>query len=172
MPFFNFMNKKNEERGELVPEQDAGSAFLSSLLGGDAMDRDKAMQIPSVSACVDLIGRTVAALPVRLYERDSEGAVKEITDDGRLYLLNYDTGDTLQANQFWAAIIADYYLGKGGFAYINRKRGEVESLHYVKADDVSYIKGVDPIFKEYNLMIQGKQYHKVCLIAMDRSNNN
>lgn len=48
------------------------------------------------------------------------GRAVAITDDPRVFLLNDDTGDTLNANEFWRAMIRDYYLGKGGYAYIDR----------------------------------------------------
>jgi len=62
-------------------------------------------------------------------------------------LLNDDTGDTLDSVQFWRALITDYFLGKGGYAYINRNRNNVSSLHYVNEDYIAIIKNTDPIFR-------------------------
>lgn len=45
----------------------------------------------------------------------------------------------------------DYYLGKGGYAYIHRQGGEVVSLHYVQEQEISVLKSPDPIFKDFDL---------------------
>lgn len=160
MAFWNRKKPEPEKRAEVQPETGdvvESDVLLSALLGRDSVTRDVAVQIPAVAACVGLIADTIAGLPIRLYEQKNE--VEEITDDSRLFLLNSDTGDTLTAFQFWSAILADYFLGKGGFAYLNQVRGEVKSIHYVEESMVSYVKNVDPIFKDYDLMVNGKKYH-------------
>ena len=150
-----FWNRK-EERAEVTPEIES-EALLSALLGKDSVTRDTAMQIPAVNACVSLIAGTIAGLPIRLYEKTPD--VKEITDDSRLFLLNSETGDTLTSVQFWQAMIADYFLGRGAFAYLNKRGGRLESIHYVREAAVSYIKNADPIFKDYDILVQGNSYH-------------
>lgn len=160
MAFWNRKKPEPEKRAEVQPETGdvvESDVLLSALLGRDSVTRDVAMQIPAVAACVGLVADTIAGLPIRLYEQKNE--VEEITDDSRLFLLNSDTGDTLTAFQFWSALLADYFLGKGGFAYLNQVRGEVKSIHYVEESMVSYVKNVDPIFKDYDLMVNGKKYH-------------
>lgn len=160
MAFWNRKKPEPEKRAEVQPETGdvvESDVLLSALLGRDSVTRDVAVQIPAVAACVGLIADTIAGLPIRLYEQKNE--VEEITDDSRLFLLNSDTGDTLTAFQFWSALLADYFLGKGGFAYLNQVRGEVKSIHYVEESMVSYVKNVDPIFKDYDLMVNGKKYH-------------
>lgn len=160
MAFWNRKKPEPEKRAEVQPETGdvvESDVLLSALLGRDSVTRDVAVQIPAAAACVGLIADTIAGLPIRLYEKKDE--VEEITDDPRLFLLNSDTGDTLTAFQFWSALLADYFLGKGGFAFLNQVRGEVKSIHYVEESMVSYVKNVDPIFKDYDLMVNGKKYH-------------
>ena len=78
--------------------------------------------------------------------------------DRRLRLLNDEPGDTLNANEFWTAIVRDYYLGKGGYAYIHRQGGVVVSLHYVQEQEISVLKSPDPIFKDFDLEVGGTRY--------------
>lgn len=132
-------------------------ALLAALLGRTTITRDIAMQIPTVSGGIDLIASIVAGTPIRLY-RDEGGKAVEIQDDYRLTLLNDETGDTLNANEFWHAMIRDYYTGKGGYAYLNKVRGQIRSIHYVEEDRVSIIKNADPIFKEFNIQVNGAEY--------------
>lgn len=147
-----------EERAEsIINETSIDSALLQALLGKTTVTKAEALSIPSVQGCIKFAADTVSMLPIKLY-RDINGKVEEIKDDRRVRLLNDDTGDTLDATQFWRALITDYYLGKGGYAYINRGFGGYESLHYVDEIYISQIQNTDPIFKDYNLMINGVQY--------------
>ena len=134
-------------------------ALLTALLNKNVITRDTVLEIPAVQACLQLITGTVASLPICLYETDENGEIKKIEGDNRVRLLNDDTGDTLTATQFWRAIIEDYYLGRGGYAYLNRGIGaQIESIHYVDERHISYYVNVDPIFKDYRILVQGKQY--------------
>lgn len=141
--------------GGLVQTEDA---LLSALLSEETVTKAMALQVPSISGGIDLISGVVAGTPIKLY-RDRNGKAEEIRDDPRVALLNDDTGDTLNANQFWRAILRDYYLGKGGFAYIHREGGKVKSLHYVDEEQISIQKNTDPIFKQYDILVQGQRHY-------------
>lgn len=131
--------------------------LLQALLRGKSVSKAEALNIPSVEACIKFAADTVSMLPIKLY-RENNGKIEEIKDDIRVKLLNDDTRDTLDAVQFWRAIVTDYYLGKGGYAYINKQRNKFVSLHYVDEANISINKNTDPIFKDYNILVQGKTY--------------
>lgn len=131
--------------------------LLKALLGGGPVTRETALQVPTISGGIDLIANLVASTPVKLY-RDKGGKAEEVRDDPRIALLNDETGDTLNANEFWRAITRDYYLGKGGYAYINKEKGRIKSLHYVDEAQIAIQKNNDPIFKDYTLMVNGREY--------------
>ncbi|MCI7254256.1 MAG: phage portal protein [Bacteroidales bacterium] len=132
--------------------------MLAAILAGGSATREMAMQVPTVAGGIDLIANLVASTPIKLY-RDVQGAkAQEITEDRRLRLLNDEPGDTLNANEFWTAIVRDYYLGKGGYAYIHRQGGVVVSLHYVQEQEISVLKSPDPIFKDFDLEVGGTRY--------------
>lgn len=157
-----FFNKRKEEvRADTVNPTDTveSEALLSALLGEEYVTRNTALQIPSVQNCINLIAGTISSLPIKLYKKENDGSAKEITDDKRVFLLNNDTGDTLTATQFWRAIIEDYFLGKGGYAYINRSGNDVVSIHYVDEKSVFIMKNEDPIFKSYDIYVCGKRYY-------------
>jgi len=147
---------KKEERAEDVISQ-AETALLKALLGNTTVTKTEALNIPSVKSCITFIADTVSMIPIKLY-RDNNGKAEEVKNDNRIILLNDDTKDTLDAVQFWRAIITDYFLGKGGYAYINRRFNDVVSLHYVDETHISTIKDIDPIFKKYKIMVNGKEY--------------
>ena len=145
-------NLKRKVRAET--EAEVSDVLLRALVGTEELTKKQALDIPEVSACIDLISGTIASMPIKLYVQRA-GAVEEVKADKRLNLLNKDTRDTLTAKQFWKAMIEDYYLDKGAYAYLN---GTV-SLHYVDAGLVNTVKNENPIFKDYNLYVHDKVYY-------------
>lgn len=152
-----FWNRK-ENRAESPEEKEADSVFLDALFDVQQANKQMALQIPTVSGALDLISNVISSTPIKLY-READGKTEEIRGDYRLKLLNDEPGDTLNSNEFWRAIIRDYFLGKGGYAYINRQGLDVHSLHYVDESCISIIKNTDPIFKDFNICVNGKPYH-------------
>jgi HK97 family phage portal protein len=82
----------------------------------------------------------------------------EVVQDSRPSLLNDDTKDTLDGVQFKRAIVRDYLLYGSAYAFINKKSNKFKSLNYVARRNISIISSVDPIFKDYNINVIGKQY--------------
>lgn len=140
--------------------------LISSGLLTRSIDRDQAMNIPAVSACVDLISDTVAAIPIKLY-KEQDGKVTEM-DDNRVKLLNDDTKDTLDGFQFKKALVEDHLLDGAGYSYINRDRNMVKSLHFVKHESVSINMNVDPIFKSYDILVHGAMYRDFEFLKLTR----
>lgn len=133
---------------------DVSADLLKALLDNEKITREQALEIPSISGAINLIAGVVSCLPVKLYKQDGD-EVSEIKNDERLKLLNHDTQDTLTATQFWRAMLEDYYLGKGAYAYINRSYINVKSLHYIENSYIGILKGTDPIFKDYKIAVNG-----------------
>lgn len=117
-----------------------------------------------------MIGSTVASLPIKLFYQDEKG-VQEI-HDRRTYLLNADTGDTLDPIQMKKAVIKDYYLGHGGYIYIDRSGTFVRSLRYVDESRVSFYTNTDAIFKDYQLSVDGRRFERYDFIELLRNTKN
>ena len=164
--------KRKEKREEVVVDNSSvEEPLLSALLGRETITRETAMNIPSISACVNKIGDTIASLPVKLYRRNGE-KIEEVLNDDRLRLLNADTGDTMDACQFKKAMVLDMLLGKGGYAYVNKVGGKVKSIHYVEENRVSFWTNSDPIFKDYKIQVHGKVYEGWKFIKLLRNTKN
>ena len=148
-------SRRRERRAEGEVQFD--DQLLSAIIGGTQVTREMALQVPTISGGIDLIAGIVAGTPIKLY-RDENGKAEEVKDDPRLKLLNDETGDTLNANEFWRAMIRDYYTGKGGYAYIHKERGKIRSLHYVDEARISIIKNNDAIFKDFAICVDGRSY--------------
>ena len=162
-----FNKKKPETRAE-TGEVTFDDALLTALLNGGTVTKEMALQVPTVSGGVDLIANIIASTPIKLY-KESDGKTEEVKKDPRLRLLNDETGDTLNANEFWKAITRDYLTGKGGYAYINREKGKYKSLHYVDEAQITIQKNTDPIFKDFDILVNGKSYKPFDFIKILRN---
>jgi HK97 family phage portal protein len=142
--------------------------LLEAILNGGSITRAQALSIPSVAANVDFISNCIAAMPVKLYKR-KDGHVEEVTDDTRVRLLNNDTGDTLDAFQMKKALVTDYFLGKGGYCYIQRNKNDVTGLYYVQDDYVVINYDFQPIYKTYIIYVYENQYQPYEFIKLLRN---
>lgn len=160
-------NNKPEIRADtgIVQYEDA---LLKALFGSNGITKETALQIPTVSGAIDLIAGIVASTPIKLY-KENNGEVSEIQGDIRVFLLNDEPGDTMNAHEFWRAIVRDYYLGKGGYAYINKQRGRPKSLHYVDESFVTIQKSKDPIYKDFKILVNGKLYEPFDFLKIIRN---
>lgn len=136
----------------------ADEILLSALIGRSSVTREMALQIPTVRGCISKIANVISSIPIRLYKKGEDGRPEEVLEDKRVILLNDDTGDTLTATQFWRAMLEDYFVGKGGYAYICREKGGYRSLHYVEGRNISFLYNNDPIFKDYEILVNGSSY--------------
>lgn len=149
--------QKPEERADPQRMVTAEESLLQALIGTTEVTKEMMLQIPTVRGCIDKLAGTACRLPICLYKKEN-GTVTEVTDDPRLRLLNRETGDTLNSDEFWRAMIEDYFLGKGGYAYIHKVDGAFAGLFYVKEEDISIILLPDPIFKDYDIVVNGVRY--------------
>lgn len=125
------------------------------------------MEIPTVSACVNKIAETISRLPVKLYRKETD-RITEITDDSRLLLLNGETGDTLNTVDMWKSAIEDYFLGGGAWIYLNSDGIRLKSIHYVDSRNISVMANTDPIFKAFDIMVNGRKYYDFQFLRLFR----
>ena len=168
MKFFNFRNKNQEQENEIRQSDDL---ILKSFLSEDTISECEAMNIPAVSKCVNLIADTVSMIPIKLYKEEFlNGKRKTVeVEDERCDLFNLDTKDTLDGVQFKRALVRDYLLFGGAYAYIKKRRNTVKSLNYVSFENVHIIENFDPIFKDYNILISGQSYKPFEFLKVLRS---
>lgn len=162
---------KNEAESEATSGVLTSEDLLQALLNGETITKEKALSIPAVASAVDTIAGKISTIPLKLYKeevKDGKKTVKSVEDD-RCALINEDTGDTLDGVQFKKAIIADYLLDKGGYAFIKQQGNTTKSIHYVDAEKISILKNSDPIFKSYNIEVNGKKYRDYQFIKVLRN---
>lgn len=171
---FNFWRKRDEGQNQSAPvneNENPSDVLLTALMRGDKITRAQALTIPSVASNTDFITNTIASMPVRLFKR-VDGKVEEVLDDPRVQLLNADTGDTLDSFQFKKAMVEDYLLSSGGYAYIEKYMNEVTGLYYVENDYVVIDYNFKPIYKSYSIFVEDKRYKPFEFIKLLRNTKN
>jgi HK97 family phage portal protein len=152
--------KQKEERQTLE------EILISSGVLTGSVTKTQALNIPALSACVELISMTVASLPIKLYSETGETTKTQA--DPRTDLLNDDTKDTLDGFQFKKALVEDFLIDGAGYAYINRVRNDVKSLHYVENVSVAVNKNTDPIYKKAEILVNGETFRDFQFVKLLR----
>lgn len=155
MKLFNFKKRSIEADQNITDD-----LLLKSILSENTIGKAEALNIPAVARCVNLISDTVAMIPIKLYKEEMVNGKRKTVEieDSRCDLFNYDTKDTLDGVQFKKALVRDYLLDGNAYAYINKRRNLVKSLHYVDCDHVLINQNFDPIFKDYDILVRGQSY--------------
>ena len=170
MGFFHWLIGSEEQTRD-APEEitpPVSDVLLKALLDGEVITREKALTLPAVSGAVDFICNSIASMPVKLFKY-KDGKVEEQEKDARVKMLNGDTGDTLDAFQMKKAMVEDYLLGKGGYCFIERERNDVVALRYVEERYIAVLKNFKPIYKDYEILVEGKAYKPFEFIQLLRN---
>lgn len=173
MPLFKKREKQpaQERAGNAVDETAIDDVLLRSLLAGETISREKALNIPAVASAVDLISSSVASMPVRLFKY-KDGAVIEQHDDERVSMLNGDTRDSLDGFQMKKALIMDFLLDGNGYIFIKKQGNDVEGLFYVRSDQVACSMLNEGIEKTYKIDVVGGEYEPFQFIKLLRNTRN
>ena len=169
MKLFNFKKRSIEANQDITDD-----LLLKSILSENTIGKAEALNIPAVARCVNLISDTVAMIPIKLYKEEMVNGKRKTVEieDSRCDLFNLDTKDTLDGVQFKRALVRDYLLDGNAYAYINKRRNLVKSLHYVDCDHVLINQNFDPIFKDYNITVYGKTYKPYEFLKILRATRN
>lgn len=127
--FFSWAGGLSDQRGL----QTTRPFFISS---GRRVATDEAMQVSTVFACVNLLAKTIASMPLNVYELSSGSRVPA---EGTFLwqILHYSPNQSMTAYEFWSAMICQLALRGNAYARIVRDRkGEVETLWPLNAEQM------------------------------------
>lgn len=149
----------------------ANSDFLQAILSETIVTKETVMELPYLNGCINMISNIIAGLPIKLY-KEQDGSVEEIIDDPRTRCLNDDTGDLLDGYTLKKNMVIDYLLYGEAYAYINRYRNKVKSIHYIENNYVTVSPSTDPIFKDVSIQVMGGQYRYFDFITLAKNTPN
>lgn len=105
-----------------------GNRFFSDA--GSEVSVASAMSLDAVNACVRLISQSIAAMPLYLYQKTSDGRKEAVNHD--LYSLLLDCPNSANtAYEFWESVVTAILLH--GNAYIRKvvSNGKIEALQFM-----------------------------------------
>ena len=110
---------------EKLPPVSSDTAWQDYLMGnGCSISADTALQVAAVFRCVDLISKTMAALPLHMYRDRNDG--KQKAKDHPLYkITNILPNPTTTAYEMIQMLVANILLTRGGYLRIVRNRSGV-----------------------------------------------
>lgn len=132
-------------------KNDEMSRFMGLIAGntGKIVTAEQAIKIAAVFRCVDIICKTMATLPLHLYERTETGKKKAV-DHPLFDLMGMLPNRHTTAWEFRQMYTANALLTRGGFAKIVRNaRGVVTSVYNIPTKNVN---------GPYTNSVNGEQY--------------
>ncbi len=131
---------------------------LSNSNAGVPVNRETAIKVAAVFACVNLISCTIAALPLVLYKNKQGGKIK--AEEHNLYTLLHDLPNPQTISfDFWQMLIVNLLLTGDGIAVIKRDGdGTIRELWNVPSGAVSIYKNSKTNEKYYVITESGNQY--------------
>ena len=98
---------------------------------------NEALQVSTVWACVDLITKTLASMPMQIFEIKKNK--REISRGSNLWTLLHDSPNALMTPfEFYRALLLDLILRGNGYAVVDRNSsGEVVAMFPISADQVT-----------------------------------
>lgn len=108
------------------------------LTGKRAIDANTALKVGAVFRCVDLLSKTMASLPLHMFEDAGDGKRKATRH--RLYNIVYALPNhATTAYEFWQMFVANLLLTQGGYAKIKRNgAGFITELWNIPTSSVTY----------------------------------
>src|SRR5574343_96012 len=113
--------------------------------GFPTISADAAMQVSVVWACVDLLSKTLASLPLFVYFNGSNGR-RDLARGSALYYLLHDSPNAYQTpSEFWGFMWMSRFLRGNGYAEILRypDSGTARALVGLQPDSVRVVKEPD-----------------------------
>lgn len=114
-----------------------GAPTGSLVTGTASLNTDGALQISAVWACVDILSRTIASLPLFVFE--GEGGKRTLARDTLLWQLLHDTPNRrMTPMEFWVSMLLNLLLRGNAYARIDRDAsGNAVALWPMSADQVT-----------------------------------
>lgn len=125
---------------------------LNSLVynSNSSYSHTKAMLLSAVYRCVDVIGDSVAQLPLEPYKIDEDGYKRKYVEHPTYYLLNREPNSLMSRFTFMKTLITSVLLNGNGYALIERDiKGDAVSLKLMPSELVTTSKMNDKIM--YNV---------------------
>lgn len=151
---FNFLNKEDIE----TRSDDIFDAVIKGNTYNRELSEEEVLSIPTVQAIMEIIGGTIAQLPIYLYKEDKDGSVERIRNDRREFLLNNEPNEFTSSYIMKKNMVKDYLLYGEHRIYKKQIRNYIEALYPLESDSVTINKFYEDSFilKTYKINVNGE----------------
>ena len=162
MGILDFFRKQEDVSAE--QEVNYGRTSIESFFGSSSgISEEEAMQIPAVSASIDLITGAIAQMDFYLVKKDEKtGESIRKVNDPRLILLNREPNDEMDAYTFKKAMTRDFLFHGTSNSVVERNLNDVSGLYLLPTDQISVQSYVHNGYKRYSetTLQNGNGVHK------------
>lgn len=161
MGIFDFFKKNEPDTPEKI--ESYGQTSIQSFFGGiGGITEEEAMQIPAVSASIDLISGAIAQLDFYIVKKDAitGDAVRKVNDP-RLVLLNRQPNDEMDAYTYKKAMVRDFLFYGTSNSVIERNLNDITGLYLLPTKNVSvkvFLNGGYKRYSELELINMNNKY--------------
>ena len=134
---FDFMTKNNYKAYD-AEERAAYNAMIKSITtsSGSVTSENDVLKIPAVQAIIEVIGGTIAQLPIYLYKDIGDGSIEK-QDDERVYLLNDEPNQFQTAYNMKKNMVKDFILHGRHYIYKESNRSEIIALYGLESKNAT-----------------------------------
>lgn len=152
---------RNNVQKDVVDMGTPTSSYVKSSSGTSqvSIDEDTALKIGALYQGINIIGDTIASMPVYLY-RDNEGFTEVFHSDPRSRVMSNMANETLSSFNMKKALIKDMILHGNAYAKIEQSKSEVK-LYYLPTDVITPKKDSSGYYYEiqsYSTDVNGEKY--------------
>lgn len=162
MGILDFFRKQEDVSAE--QEVNYGRTSIESFFGSSSgISEEEAMQIPAVSASIDLITGAIAQMDFYLVKKDEKtGESIRKVNDPRLILLNREPNDEMDAYTFKKAMTRDFLFHGTSNSVVERNLNDVSGLYLLPTDQISVQSYLHNGYKRYSetTLQNGNGVHK------------
>lgn len=109
----------------------------SAVTNSKTYSPDQGMQVSTVWACIDLLSRSIASLPVRVYLVKPDGGKEVDTKCNLHYITSVSPNYAMTPYEFWQTMVMHWALRGNAYALIVRKEDKtVKALYPLNPDQM------------------------------------
>lgn len=162
MGLFNNILKNNVSK-DVIDLATPTSSYVNSSTSTTqvSIDEETALKIGALYQGINIIGDTIASMPLYLY-RDNEGFTEVFMSDPRSRVMSNMANETLSSFNLKKSLIKDVILHGNGYAKIEQSKSEVK-MYYLPTDVITPKKDSSGYYYEiqsYSTDVNGENYQQ------------
>lgn len=166
--FDNLLKNKTTSETVDINTPTQSSSYVDSSSQATNVDEDTALKIGALYQGINIIGDTIASMPIYLY-RDNEGFTEVFMQDIRSKVMTSMSNETLSAFNMKKSMIKDVIIHGNAYGKIVRAGTDVK-IYYLPVDIVNPKKDTSGYYydiQSYSTDVNGENYPKEQVDDMD-----